>query len=238
MKVLLINGSLRGENGNTLMISRKFIEGITEAADAEVTELHLGKMNIEHCIGCFACWKKTPGQCAIKDDMEIVRKAFIESDVAILSFPLYFFGLPSKMKAMLDRFLPLKMPYGGKIATPEDKIIMDYRYDFSDKKLILISSCAHSTSEIVYEPVKEQFNLLWGEGKYATIFCPQGEILKLDQMKPILSVYLNKVKEAGKELAATGILSEETQKKVCAPLVPPRAVNKMMTGFWESFRQE
>lgn len=35
----------------------------------------------------------------------------------------------------------------------------------------------------------------------------------LEQMKPILSVYLNKVKEAGRELAKEGRLSEETHKK-------------------------
>lgn len=77
-----------------------------------------------------------------------------------------------------------------------------------------------------------------GPGNYDTVFCPQGEILMLEQMKPILSVYLNKVKEAGRELAKEGRLSEATHKKVCAPLIPVRAVEKMMTGYWQDYPQE
>lgn len=238
MKVLLINGSLQGEKSHSLMVARKFVEGICEASDAKVKELHLGKMKIEHCTGCFCCWKVTPGQCAIKDDMETVIKEMLESDVIILCFPLYFFGVSSKMKTLMDRLLPLKLPYNGRLATPDNINIMDFRYDFSDKKLVLVSSCAHASTDIVYESVTRQFDLAWGVGAYETVFCPQGEILMLDQMKPILNSYLGKVKLAGTELAANGRISEETHKKICSPLIPVRAVEKMMTGFWEDYPQE
>ena len=60
----------------------------------------------------------------------------------------------------------------------------------------------------------------------------------LPQMKPILNNYLGKVKTAGAELARDGRISEETVKKVNAPLIPVRAVEKMMTGFWEDYPQE
>ena len=36
MKVLLIKGSLRGENSHSLMVARKFVEGICEETDSEV----------------------------------------------------------------------------------------------------------------------------------------------------------------------------------------------------------
>ena len=45
-------------------------------------------------------------------------------------------------------------------------------------------------------------------------------------------------REAGRELAKEGRLSEETHKKVCAPLIPVRAVEKMMTGYWQDYPQE
>ena len=238
MKVLLINGSLQGEKSHSLMVARNFVEGISQETEATVKELHLGKMRIEHCTGCFCCWKVTPGQCAIKDDMEIIRKEMLESDVIILCFPLYFFGVSSKMKTLLDRLLPFKLPYNGRLATPENINIMDFRYDFSDKKLVLVSTCAHASTDIVYEPVLTQFDLAWGKGTYERVFCPQGEILMLDQMKPILNNYLKKVQSAGAELAKEGKLSEETVKRVNAPLIPVRAVEKMMTGFWEDYPQE
>ncbi len=238
MKVLLINGSLRGEKSHSLMVARKFTEGIREAAAADIRELHLGNMRIEHCTGCFCCWKVTPGQCAIRDDMDIIREAVLESDIIIFCFPLYFFGVPSKMKAVLDRLLPFKLPYDGRLAVPGDINIMDFRQGFSQKKLVLVSSCAHASTDIVYEPVLRQFDLAWGEGTYERIFCPQGEILMLDQMKHILAAYLDKVKQAGMEIATEGRVSEDTVKKVNSPLIPVRAVKKMMTGYWEDYPQE
>ena len=162
----------------------------------------------------------------------------LDSDVIILCFPLYFFGVSSPMKTLMDRLLPLKMPYKGCLSTEENPVIMDFRHDLSKKRLVLISSCAHASTDVVYEPVTKQFDLAWGPGNYDTVFCPQGEILMLEQMKPILSVYLNKVKEAGRELAKEGRLSEATHKKVCAPLIPVRAVEKMMTGYWQDYPQE
>ena len=183
------------------------------------------------------CWKVTPGQCVIRDDMDIIRDKIMESDNIILSFPLYFFGVSSKMKTMLDRLLPFKMPYKGRHATEDNLLIMDYRYDFSDKRLILVSSCAHSSTDIVYDSVTREFDMICGKDNYTKVFCPQGEILELDQMKPILNKYLNGIEDAGKEFGINRKLSEETARKVCAPLIPVRAVEKMMTGYWENYPQ-
>ena len=235
MKTLIINGSLKGEASHSYMVASRFARGIEATADAQVIELK--NMNISHCVGCFGCWKVTPGQCVIRDDMDIIRDKIMESDNIILSFPLYFFGVSSKMKTMLDRLLPFKMPYKGRHATEDNLLIMDYRYDFSDKSLILVSSCAHSSTDIVYDSVTREFDMICGKDNYTKVFCPQGEILELDQMKPILNKYLNGIEDAGKEFGINRKLSEETARKVCAPLIPVRAVEKMMTGYWENYPQ-
>lgn len=219
------------------MIAKAFASGMNMEACTECEIIELGKLNISHCAGCFGCWKVTPGKCVIKDDMQMLTEKIMESDNIILSFPLYFFGLPSTMVTMLNRLLPLKMPYKGKLATEDNPVIMDYRYDLSGKKLILVSSCAHASTDIVYEPIKAQFDMICGKNNYTTIFCPQGEILMLDKMRPILNNYLSKVSEAGKEFAKEGRLSTQTHDKVCAPLIPVRAVEKMMTGYWEEYPQ-
>ncbi len=239
MKTLIINGSLKGDASHSMMIARSFAEGLRDAAgpECEVEELELGRLDINHCTGCFCCWKVTPGQCVIKDDMELVRRKILESDVIMLSFPLYFFGISSKMKTMLDRLLPFKMPYKGRLAKPDDPVIMDFRYDFSGKKLVLVSSCAHASTDIVYDPVTKEFDMICGPGNYTTVFCPQGEILMLEQMAPILRTYLAKVRAAGAELWENGCLGEETRARICGPLIPVRAVEKMMTGYWEDYPQ-
>lgn len=237
MKTLIINGSLKGEASHSYMVASRFARGIEATADAQTEVIELKNMNISHCVGCFGCWKVTPGQCVIRDDMDIIRDKIMESDNIILSFPLYFFGVSSKMKTMLDRLLPFKMPYKGRHATEDNLLIMDYRYDFSDKRLILVSSCAHSSTDIVYDSVTREFDMICGKNNYTKVFCPQGEILELDQMKPILNKYLNGIEDAGKEFGINRKLSEETARKVCAPLIPARAVEKMMTGYWENYPQ-
>ncbi len=237
MKTLVINGSLKNDNSHSMMVAKRFADGIVKQSGSEVEIIELSKQHIEHCTGCFCCWKVTPGQCAIRDDMDMIRKKILESDVIILSFPLYFFGISSKMKTMLDRLLPFKLPYNGRLATEDNRNILDFRYDFSDKKLVLVSSCAHASTDYVYDSVTAEFDLIAGPGRYETVFCPQGEILMLEQMKPILNRYLKNVEEAGAELAANGYISPETTKKVCAPLIPVRAVEKMMTGYWENISQ-
>ncbi len=237
MKTLIINGSLKGEASHSYMVASRFARGIEATADAQTEVIELKNMNISHCVGCFGCWKVTPGQCVIRDDMDIIRDKIMESDNIILSFPLYFFGVSSKMKTMLDRLLPFKMPYKGRHATEDNLLIMDYRYDFSDKRLILVSSCAHSSTDIVYDSVTREFDMICGKDNYTKVFCPQGEILELDQMKSILNKYLNGIEDAGKEFGINRKLSEETARKVCAPLIPVRAVEKMMTGYWENYPQ-
>lgn len=237
MKTLIINGSLKGEASHSYMVASRFARGIEATADAQTEVIELKNMNISHCVGCFGCWKVTPGQCVIRDDMDIIRDKIMESDNIILSFPLYFFGVSSKMKTMLDRLLPFKMPYKGRHATEDNLLIMDYRYDFSDKRLILVSSCAHSSTDIVYDSVTREFDMICGKDNYTKVFCPQGEILELDQMKPILNKYLNGIEDAGKEFGINRKLSEEMARKVCAPLIPVRAVEKMMTGYWENYPQ-
>ena len=207
MKTLIINGSPRN-NSRSMMVAEKFVEGIHNSTNCEVEVIDLNKMNVEHCKGCFCCWKHTPGKCAIRDDMDIINEKILESDNIVLAFPLYFFGVASRMKAVIDRLLPFKFPYNGRLST-------DY----------------------VFDAVKAQFDLTFGRGNYTSIFCPQGEILLLDQMNAILNAYLNKVIKAGEEFGEQGELSEETHKKVCSPIVLPRAVEKMMTGYWEGFKE-
>ena len=77
MKVLLINGSPKGKNSNTLKLANKFVEGLVEerqgaGEDVVVDVLDVSSLNIGACRGCFCCWKSTPGKCVIRDDMPSV----------------------------------------------------------------------------------------------------------------------------------------------------------------------
>ena len=114
MKILLLNGSLRGGRSSSLKVAHAFIDGIlSEIPDAEVTEVALKDKKIEHCMGCLCCWKNEKGKCIIHVDMDEIRDLVMASDIIIESFPLYFFGQPSKMKAFVDRMISYVSEYRG-----------------------------------------------------------------------------------------------------------------------------
>lgn len=55
MKILAINGSPRGKQGNTEVLIRLFLDGCRQA-NAET--IYLNSKNIHSCSGCFTCWTK------------------------------------------------------------------------------------------------------------------------------------------------------------------------------------
>ena len=68
MKIVIVNGSPRGQKSNSIRLSRAFVEGLGRVCPVECEELTLSEMNIEPCIGCLNCWKRTPGKCFKTDD--------------------------------------------------------------------------------------------------------------------------------------------------------------------------
>ncbi len=110
MKVTIFNGSPRGRKSNSHLIVEPLLEGAREAG-AETEEVFLVEKDIEHCRGCFACWGKTPGICAIKDDMAGLLDLLLESDYAGMAAPVYGMYMPGLLKNFYDRFLPLATPY-------------------------------------------------------------------------------------------------------------------------------
>lgn len=66
---------------------------------------------IQHCIGCFGCWIKTPGKCVLKDGYGNMGKLLGESEeVTIIS--QCFYGCYSPfVKNVLDRSIPWLLPF-------------------------------------------------------------------------------------------------------------------------------
>ena len=106
MKVLVLNGSPKGKDSNTMILTKTFITGLNYFADNDVKNIEIKGKKIRHCLGCFACWKNPPFSCVI-DDMQDILKLMVESELIIWSFPLYHYNVPSKLKALLDRTLPI-----------------------------------------------------------------------------------------------------------------------------------
>lgn len=237
MKILLINGSPKGKRSNSLKLAYSFIEGFKNGCtdDEEsisIDELHVASMNIAACKGCFACWQKTPGICCIKDDMQKVIGKLIDADLILWSFPLYYFNVPGILKNLIDRQLPMSLPFMSSKENGYGSGSHDSKYDMESKRHVLISTCGFYSAVGNYDSVLRMFDHFLGKGNYTTIFCGQGELFRVKELSARTDEYLSTVKCAGSEYAMTGTISEETDAILHTLLYPRDVFEKMADASW------
>lgn len=234
MKILAINGSPKGKRSNTWRLTCAFLEGITiqeengGAQAPEIETLNIGSLNIKPCLGCFSCWSKTPGECCIHDDMQGVIDKILWADVVVWSFPLYYFGLPGQLKTLIDRQLPMSLPF---MCTETESGGHPSRYDMSGKRTVVISTCGFYTAQGNYDCVTSLYDRLCGKGGYTAIFCGQGELFRVKELSERTDEYLSWVKKAGQEFASGGI-SGETRGKLDRNLFPRDVFEAMADASW------
>ena len=88
---------------NAVQVFKKKIENL-EVINTDGTK-------INGCIGCTDCWIKTPGICLVNDDFNQIFMDFINSDSIILLTEGNVGFISYKMKNIIDRLLPLAVPY-------------------------------------------------------------------------------------------------------------------------------
>ena len=169
-----------------------------------------------------------PGQCCIRDDMQAVLEKLLWADLTIWSFPLYYFSLPGKLKTVIDRQLPLSLPF---MESDTENGGHPPRYDMSGKKILLISTCGFYTPKSNYDSVTAQFDKICGKGNYTTLFCGEGELFRVPELSNRTDEYLAVVQQAGQEYASGGIQAETTAK--LQELLFPRDVfERMADANW------
>lgn len=224
MNVLVVNGSPKADGSNSMKLTRAFLGGAGYAAEA----VNVAKLEIKPCRGCFTCWNKTPGRCVIEDEMAGVLDKIIAADVIVWSFPLYYFSVPGALKNLIDRQLPLALPFmsSGNASGGHPP-----RFDLSHQRHIIISTCGFWTSEGNYDGVTALFDHMLGGGNYEKIFCGQGELFRVPELRNRTGAYLEIARRAGTEFAGGGI-SAETLAELSVPLYPRDAFEQMADASW------
>ncbi len=100
---------------------------------------------------------------------------------------------------MIDRQLPMVLPF---MVEREDQVgngSYPARYDMSGKKTVVISTCGFYTAEGNYDGVKSLFDHMCGKNQYTIIFCGQGELFRVPELSQRTNEYLEYVKAAGRE---------------------------------------
>jgi len=218
MKVVAINGSPHGGQGNTALILDPFVEGM-KAAGATVTVFETKAMNVHPCQGEYNCWFRTPGQCFQQDDMQTLLAELLTADILVLATPLYVDGMTGPLKIVLDRMIPLGNP---KIEQRGDHCRHPGRGTVKDKKLVLVSNCGFWELD--------NFDALVGHVKAiarnldavfaGALLRPHGPAFKamLARHAPVTDVF-DAARKAGRELVETGAMAPETLNAVSRPLL-------------------
>lgn len=230
MNILVLNGSPRGSKSNTLKITNAFIEGLESESTQMITRVNVSEKKIGHCLGCFACWKDTPGTCVIKDDMAEILEHIRKADLVIWSFPLYYFSMPSKIKALMDRMLPLNLPFIEEDS--EGCGTHPPRYNISSQRTVLISTCGFYSTSHNYEALKAQFDIAFGQKKVTKILCPEGELFSQSTLKTRTDEYLSHVRLAGAQYSKSGIIFASTEKELSRLLFSKEIYTTIANASW------
>ena len=234
MNILTINGSPKGERSNTWRLTSAFLRGIAAREESAcgqtpaIETLIVAKLNIKPCLGCFSCWSKTPGTCCLHDDMQAIIEKILRADVIIWSFPLYYFGLPGPLKNLIDRQLPMSLPF---MSVEAQNGGHPSRYDMSGKRTVVISTCGFYTAKGNYSGVTDLFDRLCGKGGYTALFCGQGELFRVKELAERTDEYLSQVEKAGEEFV-DGDITGETRAKLDQDLFPRDAFEAMADASW------
>ncbi len=108
MRITILNGNPASSTFDSYLSQLK---SSLEANQNSVTRLDLRDLPLRHCVGCWGCWVKTPGECVARDASLEMDRAVINADFVLWAAPLKM-GFPAELlKMALDKHLPLIHPY-------------------------------------------------------------------------------------------------------------------------------
>ena len=137
-KVVVLAGSPR-KDGNTDLLVSSFVKGAERNHEVDVVSIHDYKIN--PCLGCNTCFERENNDCFQADDMSLVYEKLGDADVLVIASPVFFYGISSQLKAVIDR-----------LHTPK-------RNQFHIKKLALILVGAAQLPEL-FDSIITQYRLI------------------------------------------------------------------------------
>ena len=91
-------------DGLTATVKNEIISGLHKA-NAEIDEIHMNRLNMEHCQSCGNGWGtcRNKGHCWKKDDFQNTYQKLIDTDGIIFVSAVYWHDITECMKAFFDR---------------------------------------------------------------------------------------------------------------------------------------
>ena len=225
MKILVLNGSPKRDKSDTMHITRAFVDGMNEVAENEIKTINVIDKHIEYCSGCFACMRNG-GDCIHHDDMRDILEEILDSHLLIWSYPLYCYGMPAPLKALLDRTLPLSSMAMQKVGDRYEHV---GQADFSHLKYVMICGCGFPNSRHNFEPAVMQFIRCFPY-EHTMITAPESPMFNAPEAAVVTEPRLELIKKAGREYAENGTIGEELLKEITSPMIPEEQYAQIVNG--------
>jgi len=110
MQITTLLGSAR-KKGNTATVLG-WVEEELVSLGHNVDRIYLNNKSISGCLGCAKC-RENPDDiaCVQNDDAIDIMRQMVSSDVVLFASPIYFWGFPAQIKALIDRGYSLVTNY-------------------------------------------------------------------------------------------------------------------------------
>ncbi len=225
MKILVLNGSPKNKS-DTMNLTKAFLGGIEKSGEHSIEIINVIEKEIKPCLGCFACWKIQNGKCVQNDYQNQILDKITEAEVIIWSFPLYCYSMPSHLKAVVDRIIPL-----SKMSMKEENGVVrhDTLIDMSSKHYVVISGCGFPNWNGNFDGLKLQCENMFGSN-LTTVCVPETPMLNEPTAEPLTKPLLEKFAKAGEEYAENLKLSEETIASLETPMLPNEIYIQIVNG--------
>jgi len=227
MKVLALNGSLRGAGGITYKILQGIEEGVKNAGGI-CDVVNLSDLYIETCRACNRCQKTRTYRCIFndEDDAEQLFKKIEDSDLLIYASPVYVFGISSILKRFIERIHSLA-PVDEVLLSESGLFFHATNRSVSGKPFISIVVC-DNVENLTVRNTKEYFRIF---GR----FCDSTHVAHMERRnaaawmaalegtnehakkhaESVLTAYVH----AGEQLVKKGHISRGTKGKAERPFV-------------------
>ncbi len=215
MKIMVLNGSPKGEKSDTMCITKAFLSGMEDVCENEIRIVNVIDSHIEYCTGCFSCMRNG-GECIHKDDMKGLLEEVLRSELIIFSFPLYCYGMPAPLKAFIDRILPLSSMAMQKVG---DRYMHVGQADFSNLRYLMVCGCGFPNSRHNFEAAVAQFELCFPNNR-TIMTVPESPMFNAPEAAEVTVPRLERIRAAGRQYAKNGAIDAELMDEICSPMIP------------------
>ena len=225
MRILVLNGSPKRDASDTMHITRAFLDGMSDAGEHVVRIVHVADLRVEHCTGCFTCMRNG-GTCIHDDDMRGILDEILQSDVLLLNFPLYVYGMPAPLKALMDRTLPLSSMAMRRVGERYEHV---EQADFSRLRYVMVCGCGFPNSTHNFEPMVAQFKLMF-PSNHTIVTVPESPMFNAPEAAVVTVPRLELVRRAGQQFAESGSIEPGLLAEIGTPMIPEEAYAAIVNG--------